>query len=357
MEESINTIRPLFQSCFERLTADQWHLVASGRPDINTKHILAHMLVKVLGDLSGVWSNPGVKRNRLHESVNSSVTLSIKETLGIKSVYSPSTDKLTELISTEVEDLVKTPRTQTRITTPHRLNAMIILLCNILEAMAGKQKKQAKVKQSIFRRKQTTPRQSTQSVQDIILDEVNQILKPILDDMSRTEYKMLKEEFSADIADIARTVTESMRPQGTGGPKSPQQSHRLVQVNVKICDFFAKMFIRASMCQITSQIKAKFTREAKVTDSESFRSLMVDVEYVLRTTDETTLSAQTWQLSTLLYTHVTGQTRQARRRAPVSVPRRHYSMYLDIRGRVIRFLSLFWWWLSNQVISTVQCSI
>lgn len=355
-EESINTVRPHFQSCVERLTADQWRLVASGTPDINTKHRLAHMLVKVLSGLSGIWSKPGVRREQVQDSVNSSVTLSIKETLGVESVHSPSTDNLTEFIATEIEDCVKTPRTQMRVTPPQRLNAMIGSLCNILGSLAGKMKKRhCKVGQGLYRRQ--TSRKKAQSLQDIISDEVNQIISPILDDVSHAEYRMLDEEFSADTQstadDITQSLTEALYAKENQSFTSQGQMQELDSVRTKICDFFAKMFIRASMCQIISQVKAKFTSEGKAAHNESLRSLMCGVESVLWTSDgtKTTLSTQTWELSTLLYGYITAQTPQTTTEdAAVIVPQRHINLYIDIRSRVICFLSLLSWWLSNQLL-------
>lgn len=382
MELSSNTISSHIKTCVKNLTTDQWSLVASGAPDINTTHRLAHMLLKMLSELSGVLSKPGVTMERVQDSVKGSIVQSFEEALRVASLHSPSTDKLAEMIAKEVTDSVKTPRTQTRITPPRRLKAMIESVCKILKACAKKMNKTYYTgTNSLSRKGQKTCQPNVQSVQDIISDEVKKIIEPILDDISDAEYHLLQEVSSLEIQnaadEIAQSVTEAMSLQETedARPESVPQRYKLLDaVRTKICDVFVKRLIKASMCQIISQVKVKFTHVANITDSQTLRSVLDGVESVMLTGDETqaggnevsvfygpnritaaNMDTVTWEISTLLYKHVTGQvvSHAATEDAAIMVPRRHTNMYLDIRSRVISFLSLINWWLSDPVL---RCS-
>ncbi|KAG7509617.1 hypothetical protein JOB18_000165 [Solea senegalensis] len=377
MELSVNTIHPHIQSCVKNLTDDQWSRVASGSPDTSTTQRLAHMLLKMLSDLSGVWSKPDVILEQAHDSLKGSVTQSFGEVLRVESVHSSCTDQLAKMIAKEVEDSVKTPRTQTRITPSHRLKAMIHSACKILRVCARTNKNCYTETPSVSERGQTASQKSVQSVENIIIEKVNQIVEPILDDISHKEYNLLQEVSSLETQcaadDIAQSFTEAMNLQETKvpGPKSYHQTCLLLdRVTKKICEFFVKRLIKALTCQIISQVKAKFTSEAINTDNESLRSLLDHVESVLLTSAEiqtrgnelcafykpekispADVDTFTWEISTLLYKHITGQIiPQTREAAAVMVPRQHTNMYLDIRNRVIYFLSLISWWLSDQAL-------
>lgn len=373
--KSVQTIRPHIESCVKYLTPDQWRLVELGSSDSNTKHRVAHMLLNILSNVSGVWSKKmkeGVSIERLRDSLNESFACSFAEVLAVESVPAPSTDKLVELIATEIGHYVQAPVAKARVTPPCKLNAMICSVCKILKTCGGKMKKfYSSVTQSQSRKGAVSSDQSAQSVQDIITDKAAQIIEPILDNVADTEYQLLEEVSSLEnqcaADDIAQSVSEVMCFQEKPDPDvDPQeQKHKLLgRVKIKICDFFTKSFIKASMCQIVSQVKARFTRQVKLADSESLRFLLAGVESVLLTGGKVGSDggrvcglhrlreisprkalAITGKLSPLLYGHITGDDNSV---CAASGARPRDGIYRDIQSRVICFLSLVSWWLNNQ---------
>lgn len=374
---SVDIVRPHIDGFARSLTAEQWGLLAAGKPDNDTRLRLADMLVKVLCNLVDIMSQffkQDATAERVRDSLDDSIARSFADALGVESVKGPASDHLTDLIVTEVLGSSSQPKPN---------NAMIRSVCKMLKKCANRICTCYKVKQSrrggVIQSSDAEVSSTTQSVQEIINDEVTQIIQPIVEDITDSEYHQLQEEFSVDIQcaaeDIAQSVFEYKDvPVVYPTTKSQQQSQK--GLKTKICNFFAKMFAKASIFRVFSQVKAKYNTETKASDNDSVKSLLDDAEYVLNTSGKIQMSEDevcmlkrlekiskedilelTGELSDLLYSHITGETAPESFRegssgtATASEAQAHANIYDDIRRRVVCFLSLMSWWLENQVRS------
>lgn len=378
---SVDTVRPHVESFTQGLTVDQWNLLAVGKPDNDTRLRLADMLVKVLCSVVDIMSDFLKQEDaveRLRDTLDEPITRSFAEALGVETVKGPSSAKLTELIAKEVT-------APSGYGQPKPSKSMIHSVCKMLKRFAAKmcctvkrnggQNQNSKVVKDL--ESPITP--ITQSVQDIINNEVRSIIEPILEDVSDSEYDQLHEQFTLEIQraaqDIAHSVSEYINLKEVESfypsPKTQQQTQKGLKTN--ICNFFVKMFAKAGICRVFSQVKMKFRSETKVGDNDSVKSLLVDAESVLQNGVKNEMGEGdvciyrrlenissddvlelTGKLSDLLYSRITGETaseavRGASPGRAVFDNQPYASMYADIQHRVICFLSLMSWWLENQV--------
>lgn len=382
---STDTVCPHIKSFTSGLTNEQWDLLEAGKPDNDTQLRLADMLVKVVCCIVDSLSN-FLKQDALlaqvRASVEDSIACSFADALGVETVKGPSSEKLAELIATEVTSHKGSAQ-------PKSTNAMVRYVCKMLKEFAHKIKSMCstnKQSQHSAQTKECDPEDSlmdsslTQSVQDIIGDEVNVIITPIVEEFTDIEYNQLQKEFAVDIQDaaedIGQSVTDYISLKEVVSVQSSPESQRKTQkglksLKTKVSVFFAKMFAKASIMRVFSQIKAMFQPAAN--DAQSVKTLLVDAESVLQSSGKNQTGEDglymfhklhlispddnvelTKKLSDLLYSHITGENVTeavlAAASAPgVSEPQPYASMYAEIRHRVICFLSLMGWWLDNQI--------
>lgn len=389
---SVENVSPCVKTFLTGLTAEQWSLLETGTPDDSTRLRLADMLLNVFRCVVGVLSDSlqkGVSVDNVRDSLEDSIERSFAEAVGVEVVNGPGSDTVTEWIATEVVALASSERPAQ----PKPTNSLIRSVCRMLKRCAGKMKRCCGGKQSRYSSIQTSPNQTNkdsdapssikQVVQEVISEELNQIIEPFVEEVEDVTYNQLQEqlynETDAAAEDIAQSVTEyigSKESKESGffipSPKAQQQKN-LKGVRNKIGNFFAKMFAKASICRIFSQVKTKFSDEAKVDDDESVKSLLEDAEPLLNTIGKTQVTDEevsllrrlekisrddvlelTGELSDVLYGHITGEMAPEAFREDVpgtssSEAQPYARMYADIRQRVICFLSLMNWWLENQV--------
>ncbi|KAG7527011.1 hypothetical protein JOB18_048081 [Solea senegalensis] len=259
---------------------------------------------------------------------------------------------------------------------------MIRLVCRMLKKFAGKmcccskkQRRHSSVQTSSYhtQAKRNIDRETSmaQSVQSVLSVKMNLIIEPIVEDVEKVEYNQLQKQFSRETQtaaeDIAQSFTEYISSKDAESVQSSPRSQKQKGVRAKICNFFARMFAKASICRIFSQVKTKYHSEANVSDDDAVNSLLVDVEPVLQTGGDPlglihrlqNLSRDdmlelTGDLSDLLYSHVTGDralesVREGSLGTEESDLHPAAIIYNDIRNRVVCFLSLTGWWLENQV--------
>lgn len=379
----VDTIRPHIESFTKGLTAEQWSLLAAGKPDNATRLRLADMLVKILYsimDALSMYLKQDSSVNNLRDIVDGSISQSFAEVLGVQSVQGPSTDALTDLIVTEVIALASSERP----VQPKPTNSMIRSVCKMLKKFAGKMCCTKKPpRQTSVQLSDPTNRDSenessiAQSVQDILSVKVNLIIEPIVEDVGDPEYNQLQKQFSQETQTAAEEIAQSVNEyisskeiESVYPTPITQQQESLKGMRTKIGNFFATMFAKASICRIFSQVKAKFQNEANLKDSDAIRALLAEAMPLLQAIAKPQISVEepgmpyklenvsrddvvelTEQLSDLIYKHVTGQiVPQAFKEGDLeSQPQPYASMYADIRQRVVCFLSVMNWWLENQV--------
>nr|XP_043885497.1 uncharacterized protein LOC122771960 [Solea senegalensis]XP_043885505.1 uncharacterized protein LOC122771960 [Solea senegalensis] len=381
---SMDTVRPCVRSCLTGLTTEQWGLLEAGTPDDATRLRLADMLLNVLRCVMDVLSDylrKGVTMERVRSSLSDSITRCFAEAVGVEMVKGPGPDTMMDWIVTEVVNRASSEKP----VQPKPTNSVIRSVCRMLKKFAGKmcrchkkQSRHSSVQTSSFqaqaKRFIDSESSMTQSVQSVLSVKMNVIIEPIVEDVENIEYNQLQEQFSRETQtaaeDIAQSFSEYISSKDGGSVRSSpktQQQKNLKGVRAKICNFFARIFAKASICRIFSQVKSKFHGEAKVSDGEEVKSLLADVEPVLQTREDAldlihrlqNLSRDdmlelTGDLSDLLYSHITGDCvpESFREGLPGTAGSDHHPsahIYNDIRNRVVCFLSLTSWWLENQV--------
>ncbi len=154
------TIRPLIESFFERMTAEQWRILKLGTPDDATKMMLAELLLDLISlvseslvsalkqDKSG---NTVISEERVLSSLGETISQTLAQVLDVKDkVHCVSTERLTKLIVKEVAESVNSALSASkdtlesvmtpRVTPPHRLNTMVGHACKMVKAFMAKMK-------------------------------------------------------------------------------------------------------------------------------------------------------------------------------------------------------------------------
>lgn len=158
MELKINTIRPLVESIFGRITEDQWRSLSSGSPCDGTKILLAELILEIISSVTrtllttirGV--NMPLAKRKVVSSLDAVLLQSLLEALGIPdqadNVYLKS---LSDLIQSEVRQNVDTyfsntwqtvpPKVYHCIVSPSGLSAIVNLFSKVLKTFGAKIKK------------------------------------------------------------------------------------------------------------------------------------------------------------------------------------------------------------------------
>ncbi len=435
-------VRPLIESFFQKVTADQWRLLKTGAPDDATKIMLAELLLDFITSVSKTLVtalkqnrsiNTVISEERVLSSLGDILPQTFAQVLDVKNEEPcVSSERLTNLIVKEVAESVNSalaasvdtlePVMTPRITPPNRLNVMVGHACNMLKAFMGKVKKLCTP-----RRKQRSPTttpppdgqehmedlevaddhcrspatsleaetmeqvsvgsedsfiiETTKAVQEIISKEVNDIIEPLLDDMTDCEYELLQSDSSREIKiiadDIAQSIVEELNSleerNGAGASLTSEQRSKLSLrgVGKKIKDFFAKSFAKTQIHRIMAQLRNKFSTNSKADSSQSVQSLDAGVDSLLSEDGEkqggnevcslhklgNTSSGKVLVfskvLSDFLYKHLMPeilpeQIVQGGTCKTVTVAPARDTIYGDIQGKVWRFLGLMGWWMNTQ---------
>lgn len=129
-----------------------------------------------------------------------------------------------------------------------------------------------------------------QTVQEIISKELSELNKPLYDDLSDTDYRMVKSESSLDnrtlADDIIQPIINRLKVDDSAGP-TPKAKDKCMQcmqrAGDKIRTFFTKQFTKASILRIVSKLKSKSDQESKKKITKSMHSLMESVDNLLLT--------------------------------------------------------------------------
>lgn len=436
-EVTVCTYRPLIQCFFTRMTAQQWGMLTTGAPDDATKAMLADLLLDIITCLSKALLQ-SLRRNNVVVVTEESVKTTLGDTLSqsfaeVLDIEDPcqcvSSERLIRLVNKEVAESVNsalstcwhtaTPVINQRVTPPRTLNVMVGQACKMLKSITAKIKIACKprrrrpslapededelamlLRDDAAERLETPERclsDAVSSIPDIIAaqkilsQEVSELIEPLLDSLSDTEFKMLHTESSLDIEVLAEDIARSMAEENiileeieAAGPSSEtdakiKQSRKGIGKRLK--GFFAKRFAKAWIHHMVQHLKTKFHKDSKLVPSkQSVQSLIKSVDDLLLTEDGEKPQGEnevcvfrkfknissgrvlifTQGLSDLLYGEVTqGMAPEvipetSRRRdfvRKVHVPEAHTEMYTYIRNKAWGFMGLMSWFLNTQVSS------
>ncbi|KAK1904618.1 Cytoplasmic tRNA 2-thiolation protein 2 [Dissostichus eleginoides] len=333
MPELRVTLFPIVEPFVKGVTADQWLLLRSGKPDGATLIVVADLVLEVVTSLTKaiLAAFTGMKTSVSEESIRSSLgdalSQSIAQALDVASqVEDDSVELCAAVISKEVAESVNsalsTPmHTAERVVRPRRLNVMVGHTCTMLKAFAGKirigrcqrRTRQRKLSPAPLEKplvdneepraespvsvvslllgvqEQSSSGDSVidirkqKSVEELIDQELRKITDPVLDDLPDQVYALLQEECSLEIANTAMGITALLTQQEENqerthvGKSTSQQKQKTkckqgVKLRVKNC--LAKRFAKAWIHRMVVKLKKKFHPDPKAETTKSMMSLM-----------------------------------------------------------------------------------
>ncbi|KAI3376993.1 hypothetical protein L3Q82_000028 [Scortum barcoo] len=153
---TVDTVRPLIESFFQRLSAGQRTVLRTGSPDDATKVLLVDLLLDIITSVSNTMltafscSNEDVSEERVLSSLGDTLPQTFAEVLDVQEeVECISSQRLSDLVAKEVAASLNSalsasmhsadePASCTHITTPNRVNTMLIHACKILKELMAK---------------------------------------------------------------------------------------------------------------------------------------------------------------------------------------------------------------------------
>lgn len=203
---------------------------------------------------------------------------------------------------------------------------------------------------------------TSESLQEQVKRELKELVLPILDNFSDSEYDKIQSESSLELQKLANEIAASIY-HGTEKEKS------LDDGRFRIKQYLAKCLSKAWLIRLCNKIKRKHLQQSDLSADTPTDSLMDLVNYWLQIESqgaEGEDSLISWfnissnnaliftrELSDLIYRHLTtnvSPTAVPERQplAELEIPEDHNEMYADILGKVWIFVVLMNWWLSSQ---------
>ncbi|AWP06099.1 Hypothetical protein SMAX5B_007496 [Scophthalmus maximus] len=342
---SVQTVRPLVESFFMKMTAKQWNLLMSGRPDDATKVQLAELLINIISTVSTALVKVlGLESNsESEECVWKSLGDSLRQSFSQgSSKRCDSLDQLTDLIEKEVRESVNSGLRNSaasgdpemnHFTEPNKLQKMISCTCRVLKTFAANIKSLFKPRPRKQRRLTTPPQaqdrsvspktqldsdlssvtsedsmafteesetikvssdgsvdsQKSKIVKNEIDKEMRDVLEPLLDDVPDPDYNMLQSEVSSEIKDVADEIAQLITDEFIIDRELSGE------VGQKIKNLFEKNFAKASILKILIEVQNKFQKETKVQDRQAIKSLVSILDSLLKEQKQNSGSDKTRQ--------------------------------------------------------------
>lgn len=205
-------------------------------------------------------------------------------------------------------------------------------------------------------------RKTSESLQEQVKRELKELVLPILDNFSDSEYDKIQSESSLELQKLANEIATSIY-YGTEKEKS------LNDGRFRIKQYLAKCLSKAWLIRLCQKIKRKHLQQSDPSTDTPTDSLMDLVNFWLQIENQGTEgedSLISWfnissnnaliftkELSDLIYRHLTTSVSPAAVSgkpplAELDLPEDHNEMYADILGKVWIFVVLMNWWLSSQ---------
>lgn len=205
-------------------------------------------------------------------------------------------------------------------------------------------------------------KKTSDSLQEQVKKELKELVLPILDNFSDSEYDKIQSESSLELQKLANEIATSIY-YGTEKEKS------LNDGRFRIKQYLAKCLSKAWLIRLCQKIKKKHLQQSDLSADTPTDSLMDLVNFWLQIENqgvEGEDSLISWfnissnnaliftkELSDLIYRHLTTNfspiaVLEKQPLAELELPEYHNEMYVDILGKVWIFVVLMNWWLSSQ---------
>lgn len=205
-------------------------------------------------------------------------------------------------------------------------------------------------------------KKTSESLQEQVKRELKELVLPILDNFSDSEYDKIQSESSLELQKLANEIATSIY-YGTEKEKS------LNDGRFRIKQYLAKCLSKAWLIRLCQKIKRKHLQQSDLSADTPTDSLMDLVNFWLQIENQEAEgedSLISWfnissnnaliftkELSDLIYRHLTTNVSpiavpEKQPLAELELPEYHNEMYADILGKVWIFVVLMNWWLSSQ---------
>lgn len=205
-------------------------------------------------------------------------------------------------------------------------------------------------------------KKTSDSLQEQVKRELKELVLPILDNFSDSEYDKIQSESSLELQKLANEIAISIY-------YGAEKEKSLNEGRFRIKQYLAKCLSKAWLIRLCQKIKRKHLQQSDLSADTPTDSLMDLVNFWLQIENqgaEGEDSLISWfnissnnaliftkELSDLIYRHLTTNfsplgVPEKQPLAELELPECHNEMYVDILGKVWIFVVLMNWWLSSQ---------
>lgn len=201
---------------------------------------------------------------------------------------------------------------------------------------------------------------TSESLQEQIRRELRELVLPILDNFSDSEYDKIQSDSSLELQNLANEIASSIY-------FGVEKEQSLLEGRFRIKQFLAKCLSKAWLIRLCEKIKRKHLQESNQCSDLPADSFLDTVNFWLQIENqgaEGEDSLISWfnissnnaliftkELSDLIYRHLTSNAfpkTETRLLGELDIPEYHNEMYADILGKVWIFVVLMNWWLNSQ---------
>lgn len=397
MAEEVDALRSLLQSFFAKITVDQWKSLVSGSPDNATKILVAELILNLVSTVTqSVLTvlrslNVPEPEEAALSHLGESFPQSFSEALGVpEQVDSGCWRGLTRMIQEEAQEnlslvLSSPAQTNQRIISPSKLDIMVCHTIKLFKKYESKMNTLFSLRRSKHREEDVTKQEevedlelvdpdecessggpekisSVESIQNNIQKVLSDIITPLLDDVSDSEYKKLQSETSLEIQSVAEEVATLLCE------KKKKQPFKAVRKKMK--SLFGRCFLKVWLCRVLAQVKKKHPQDIRAESCESVDSIIegLSSQLLLGEPEESgreniwmafkhlpsdKVLVFTQELSNLIFGHtfsgpVPDSVLESQSEKKWPVPQSHAEIYMDIRREAWICVVIMNWFLETE---------
>ena len=323
MKMDIDSILPIVTSFFKGMTSEQWNLLKSGKPDVDTITILGETLLEIVFLMTQSILK-GLKSTAVSEkSVICSLGNTLPQVFALAldfrdEVNLANSEHLTKLTAKEIAECVNSvlsmgvdsvKATIPRVTPPKRLQCMIKQAAKMirglmrnLKRMCAPSKSRKKVNPQLVKEDDShdSCQLSSSSRKTFSVDRkslpsaqpkpktLEELIKEVVCDHDRWKSGSTLEikHFAEDVADV---IVDEIMSQNEHDPETAQTTPSLKKMSERIKTCPAKQTAQASICRFVGRLNHKYFDSQynpafdEVSSRQSMQSVMSDIDALLPT--------------------------------------------------------------------------
>lgn len=356
------TLRPSIDLFFDKITMDQWILITQGSPDDATKMLLADLILEMISSVTSVIStaveeDPTAKES-LVSGLDQSLRRSLSEVLHIpEHADDVSVRCVTDMMKEEVKEGLDAffSGSPQKSTTLCSLNAMILIVINVMKKFSKRVKKVFKPRKAERRREPEVELEAegleaelaTETSASSLSKELKDIVSPILEIVPDRDYEVVFSETATEIQALSEDIGTLL--DGTKGQKNP-----LKLCKRKIINFFAKSFLKVWIHRLVGQLRRQHAELRTADGGKATKAIVVAITSWLESDQQNSLvlgfhtatsdeSVFTKTVSELIYQGLLADSQS-------TDAERNREIYADIKKKAWKFESSMNWFLKSLVV-------